>query len=94
MTGNSINMNGPSIVIDQQIRAGRTYILERIRDQRDILFGRFTDSLKKVDKERAWNQIALDAQMLGYFPNNRNGGYLRDTTWQNWRKRFVVCIKL
>jgi len=76
--------------MDQQTRAGRIFILERIRDQKHILFGRFTDSLKKHDKEQAWNKIAQDAISLGHFPHNRHGGYLRDTTWQNWRKRFVV----
>lgn len=39
----------------------------------------------------AWEEIAKEAQKAGAFPVERDFIYLRDTRWQNWRKRVIVC---
>lgn len=41
----------------------------------------------------AWEAITADAQKQGLFPPERDFIYLRDTRWQNWRKRVMVYVK-
>lgn len=39
----------------------------------------------------AWEGLAMEGHTLGVYPKERDWIYLRDTRWQNWRKRTIVC---
>lgn len=67
-------------------------ILKLILENKDTLFGQFSESLTKVDKERKWNEIADEAKALGVMGSGKAWSYLRDIIWQNWRRRAVVSL--
>lgn len=68
-------------------------VLEMIRNQRETLFGAFSPQLTKVDKNEAWDNIAEEAAKLGLIPTeNKSPTYIRDTFWQNVRKRTLKKI--
>lgn len=67
-------------------------VLEMIRQNRDTLFGAFSADLTKIDKHEAWEQIADEAKNLGLIASNKDVHYVRDTFWQNLRKRTMKKI--
>ena len=68
----------------------KVQVLTLIRDKKDVLFGKFSSRLTKKDKDKAWEEVGEEAKALGVIGQERDAAYLRDTTWQNWRKRALV----
>lgn len=66
----------------------RMTLLNLIKDKKDILFGEFAPTLTWQKKKDTWDEIASTAKALGLC--NKTGEFIRDTTWQNWRKRSLV----
>jgi hypothetical protein len=65
-------------------------ILKLINDNKEILFGKFSSSLTHEIKTKKWMEITEKAKAIGIY--EKDWKYLRDTTWQNWRKRTIVSI--
>lgn len=65
-------------------------ILNLIKEKKDILFGKFSSSLTHDIKTKTWIDINEKIKAVGIF--NKDWKYLRDTTWQNWRKRTIVSM--
>lgn len=62
--------------------------MKKIEQNRNILFGTLSS---KRDKDVGWEEIAIHAQALGLLSVDKNGKYMRDVTWANWKKRSIVC---
>ncbi|ODM98800.1 hypothetical protein Ocin01_07882 [Orchesella cincta] len=73
----------------EQLKNAKIAVLDLINENKEVLFGKLSDTLTREAKESKWAEIAEHAHALGAFPWHRTWDYLRDTTWQNWRKRFV-----
>jgi len=63
-------------------------MLAMIREKKDLLFAELSSSVTWQKKEAAWDDVASRARAIGIY--SKSGRYLRNTTWQNWRKRAVV----
>lgn len=59
-------------------------ILNFIIKEKYILFGKFLSLLTHEVKTKTWIDINEKVTAVGIF--NKYWKYLRDTTWQNWRK--------
>lgn len=87
-------MNNHNLVLSNSIMCStgdKISILNLIREEKDVLFGRFTSQLTHEQKVGTWKRVAEKATAIGAF--SRDWKYLRDTTWQNWRKRTIVSTK-
>ncbi|XP_047986608.1 uncharacterized protein LOC125226616 [Leguminivora glycinivorella] len=62
-------------------------ILSLIYENKDTLFGRFSEKLTHEIKIKKWKEIAEQLNSLSIY--NKDWKYLRDTTWQNFRKRTI-----
>jgi hypothetical protein len=67
-------------------------ILSLVYENKEVLFGRFSEKLTHDMKINKWKEIAEQLKSLGIF--SKDWKYLRDTTWQNFRKRTIVSIFL
>lgn len=67
-------------------------LLEFIRAERTLLFGAFSSSITKKQKNDVWEKITIKAISLGLAAANRSAAYIRDTYWQNLRKRTIKKI--
>ncbi|KAF2891034.1 hypothetical protein ILUMI_15139 [Ignelater luminosus] len=68
------------------MESAKITILTRIRENKEMLFDKFSEKLTKEDKDKKWEEITDEAKSLGVIGGARSWTYLRDTTWQNWRK--------
>jgi len=64
-------------------------ILQKIKEEKDILFGAFSNKQMKEDKTKKWQKVTELAQSLD-IAAGKNWQYERDTVWGNWRKRTMV----
>ena len=71
----------------------KLYILQKIEERKEILFGGFNDHLCKQDKIRCWMEIFEMGKACGAF-DGKNWGYVRDVFWPNARKVTIVSIEL
>lgn len=69
--------------------AAKLKILELIRDNKYTLFGAFSKNLTKNHKNNAWNKIFFEANAMGLVPAGKDVKYIRDTLWQQLRRRTV-----
>lgn len=63
-------------------------VLNLIYENKEILFGKISNTLTPGFKVQKWKEIANQLVELEIF--EKDWKYLRDTTWQNWKKRAVV----
>lgn len=64
-------------------------LLELIRENRTVIFGAFSSSCTKAQKNQLWNDITTKAISLGLIPAHRDAKYVREVYWQNIRRRTV-----
>lgn len=69
-------------------------LLKIIQDNKDVLFGKFSSTLSHEDKANKWKDITEQCISMGIINKDRDWKYVRDTTWQNWRKRTMVISVL
>jgi hypothetical protein len=65
-------------------------VLNKIKENKRVLFGAFCDTLSKADKCKAWKEINDYALSLGLVPANKEWTYIRDVWWPNVRKCCTV----
>uniref|UniRef100_A0A915IS12 Regulatory protein zeste n=1 Tax=Romanomermis culicivorax TaxID=13658 RepID=A0A915IS12_ROMCU len=66
----------------------RLKFLAKVQENKDVLFGQFSDKLTKKDKIEKWTMILNYMRAINYpLPPNADFTYIRDTVWQNFRKR-------
>jgi len=63
-------------------------LLKMILENKKNMFGQFSPHLTNSEKQAAWDEVAEKGKAMGIY--SHSGNYLRETTWQNWRKRAVV----
>ena len=69
-------------------------VLNLINSHKDVLFGKFSDSVNAVDKFAKWNEVAVKAREVEVIKATQSGQHLREVTWQNWRKRAMVSSSI
>lgn len=62
----------------------------QIKENKEVLFGAFSDTLRKEDKVKQWKELASLAQSICLMPLEKDWTYARDTLWQNLKKSAVV----
>jgi len=66
-------------------------LLKKIREEKEGLFGAFSNTLTKSDKTKKWKEMTEFAHSLG-FAEEKDWTYVRDTVWGNWKTRTLVNI--
>lgn len=74
------------------MEAKRVTVLTLIREKKEVLFGKHSPNLTNEMKISAWREVMELAQSLDIIPIEKEWTYVRDTTWQNWRRATVVKI--
>lgn len=69
--------------------SAKVKLLELIRENRTTLFGAFSSTISKQKKTEIWDMITRKAIGLGLLPAHRDAKYVRETYWQNLRRRTV-----
>lgn len=64
--------------------------LQNILENKDVLFGKFTNSLTRATKQEKWTQVTNFAIALGLITNDKDYTFVRDNTWGNMRKKTLV----
>ncbi|KAF2901498.1 hypothetical protein ILUMI_04681 [Ignelater luminosus] len=72
------------------MESAKITILTRIRENKEMLFGKFSKKLTKEDKDKQWEEIIDEAKSSGVIGGAKSCTYLHNTTWQNWRKRALA----
>ncbi|CAG7733861.1 unnamed protein product [Allacma fusca] len=62
-------------------------ILTMIREQKEVLFGKFSSDMENQNKEKAWNEVLLKSQSIGICNGNRDWKFLRDKMYGVWKSR-------
>ena len=62
-----------------------------MRRRKSILFGAFSEKIKKEDKVRLWKEVFNIAQSFGLF-GGKEWTYVRDVYWPNVKKGTMVSI--
>lgn len=62
-------------------------IVQRIFDNRELLFCQPSNLVNMAEKTRIWTAIADEADDQSCA---RDFKHLRDTSWKNWRRRAIV----
>ncbi|CAG7716528.1 unnamed protein product [Allacma fusca] len=65
-------------------------VLTFIKEAKNVLFAKVSDKLTNEEKIAAWTEVAEKARSIGFLKPGQDAKYLRDTTWQNWRKRTMA----
>ncbi|KAF2895975.1 hypothetical protein ILUMI_10199 [Ignelater luminosus] len=53
------------------MKSAKITILTRIRENKETLFGKFSEKLTKEDKDKKWKEITDEAKSLGATRDNR-----------------------
>ena len=61
--------------------------LQKLRDCKDILDGKFSDKLTNEKKNQTWEELLHYAKSIGMVPESCTKEKLRDKTWGNWKRR-------
>ena len=67
-------------------------VLARIKADKGILFGAFSQHVTKIAKIERWKLIYNHAQSLGLVPPTKDWTYVRDVWWPNVKKATMVSI--
>lgn len=77
--------------MDKRILKKKT-ILELIRSEKDVLFGKFSKNLTHDIKKQTWNRITAEAKASGSIPHGKSENYIRDDFWPNCRRKTMEKI--
>ncbi|KAL1488796.1 hypothetical protein ABEB36_014594 [Hypothenemus hampei] len=80
-------MSSKQVVFDRKMQ----WIM-KIKENKDIVFGAFSENLRKEHKINKWKELATLAQSICLMPLEKNWTYARDTLWQNIKK--MTMLKL
>jgi hypothetical protein len=67
-------------------------VLRKIKKEKSVLFGQFSDGITKQMKRDKWKEVMHVAESVGMV-TGKPWQYLRDTRWCNWKKRTLVSKK-
>ena len=70
--------------------ANKLCILKEIRENKETLFGSFSDKLTKLDKITCWKEIHSKSCSVGMVAPDKEWTYTRDVFWQNCKKATMV----
>ena len=65
-------------------------ILTMIRDNKELLFGKFSNTVSHAVKEEKWEEILSSAIAMNLVGSDKKCSDLRNVTWQNWRRSTMV----
>jgi len=74
---------------DKMATANKLAVLQKIKQEKSVLFGPFSNDLTKQKKCEKWKEVTDLAESLGLV-TGKQWQYFRDTLWSNWRKRTLV----
>lgn len=74
----------------QIILERKMQFLTKIQENKHILFGAFSDKLRKQDKIEKWKELTKVAQSISLVSAEKDWTYVRDTVWQNFKKSAMV----
>lgn len=78
-------MSSKQIVFERKMQ-----FLNKIKENKHILFGAFSEKLKKQNKVEKWKEMSLLAHSICLVPADKDWTYVRDTVWQNLKKTAMV----
>ncbi|CAG9759995.1 unnamed protein product [Ceutorhynchus assimilis] len=61
--------------------------LQKLREYKEILDGKFSDKVSSEKKQQAWEELLQYAKSIGMVSESCTKEKLRDTTWGNWKRR-------
>ncbi|XP_069697422.1 uncharacterized protein [Periplaneta americana] len=67
-------------------------VLTKIREEKDILFGGFSDKITKSVKIEKWKEIHNLAQSIELVKNEKDWTYTRDVLWPNIKRSTMAKI--
>lgn len=65
-------------------------LLTFMKERKEVLFGRFTNTLTNSKKEEAWKEVLEVAKELKLCDESKDFKHTRDVIWQNIKKRTTV----
>jgi hypothetical protein len=70
-------------------KESKLFISQEIEKRKGVLFGAFSESLKKQDKVAMWQEVYEVGKSCGAF-DGKEWTYIRDVFWPNVRKTTMV----
>ncbi len=66
-------------------------LLRLVSERKEVLFGSFSQTVTAKSKQESWDEIMKKCKLMGIpLPYEKGCAYLRDTVWNNLKKRTMV----
>lgn len=69
-------------------------LLSMINEKKNILFGSFSSTLTKIDRENAWKEVHVRALSLQLITADKSWTFVRDNLFGTWKSRALVRDKI
>ena len=78
----------------QVINEKKIAVLTMIREEKEILFGSFSEKLTKATKIEKWREVHNLAQSIGLVKIEKEWTYTRDVLWPNIKRSTMVSFNI
>lgn len=79
------------LVMSKYTAEQKSFLLDKIRERKEVLFGALNEALCLPDKKRNWQEVYDAGASIGIlFPPNSNYKRIRDVFWPNQRRTTMV----